>query len=89
MTEVAGVITLQYPCHKIGSCGTIIPNGELKIMDPDNGKTLGPNEAGEVCMKTATVMTGYYRNPEATKTIFDNEGENVRRDSRYIMYNRK
>jgi len=75
MTECGGISTVQQAFHKIGSCGTVIANSEIKIVDPDNGKTLGPNQTGEVCMKTATVMNGYYRNPEATKHMFDEEGK--------------
>jgi len=75
MTECGGAVTVQQSHHKNGSCGTIIANGEMKIMDPDNGKTLGPNQTGEVCIKVATMMNGYYRNPEATKHVFDEEGK--------------
>ncbi|EZA56247.1 4-coumarate--CoA ligase-like protein [Ooceraea biroi] len=59
LIEVAGMITLQLPWHKIGSCGTVTQNGELKIIDPDNGKTLGPNQTGEICIKSATIMNGW------------------------------
>ncbi|RLU17285.1 hypothetical protein DMN91_009518 [Ooceraea biroi] len=74
MTESGGVITMQFPSHKTGSCGTVVPNGEIKIIDPDNGKTLGPNQTGEVCLKIATIMNGYYRNLEATKNAIDEDG---------------
>lgn len=75
MTESCGLITMQYPIHKIGSCGTVGINVEIKIVDPDSGKTLGPNQQGEICLKTATIMNGYYRNPEATTKTFDEEGK--------------
>jgi len=75
MTECGGVVTIQQPHHKNESCGTTIANSEIKIMDPDNRKTLGPNQIGEVCIRVAMVMNGYYRNPEATKNIFDEEGK--------------
>jgi 4-coumarate--CoA ligase len=75
MTESGGIVTLQQVFHKNGSCGTVLTNSEIKIVDPDNGKTLGTNQTGEVCIKTTTVMNGYYRNPEATKHMFDEEGK--------------
>ncbi|RLU17736.1 hypothetical protein DMN91_009973 [Ooceraea biroi] len=74
MTEAGGLITRQFSRHKMGSCGTVIPNHEIKIVDLDNGETLGPNQTGGICIKSANVMTGYYRNPEATKEMFDAEG---------------
>jgi len=76
MTE-CGFITAQYSYQKVGSCGTMQPNVEIKIMDSDSGKTLDQNQTGEICVKTATVMNGYYRNPEATRNLFDKEGEEI------------
>ncbi|KMQ87291.1 luciferin 4-monooxygenase [Lasius niger] len=74
MTELGGLATLQLPNHKNGSCGTVIENVQIKIVNPENGKILGPNQSGEVWIKTATIMNGYYRNPEATKNTIDEEG---------------
>ncbi|XP_029664069.1 4-coumarate--CoA ligase 1-like isoform X2 [Formica exsecta] len=74
MTELGGIATMQLPNHKNGSCGTVIQNVQIKIVDPENGKVLGPNQSGEVWIKTATMMNGYYRNPEATKNTIDKEG---------------
>lgn len=75
MTELGGLATLQLPNHKNGSCGTVIENVQMKIVKPENGKILGPNQSGEVWIKTATIMNGYYRNPEATKNTIDEEGK--------------
>ncbi|XP_072767551.1 luciferin 4-monooxygenase-like [Anoplolepis gracilipes] len=74
MTELGGFVTVQLPNHKNGSVGTVIQNVQIKIMDRENGKILGPNQSGEVWVKTTTMMNGYYRNPEATKNIIDEEG---------------
>ncbi|GAB1863717.1 Luciferin 4-monooxygenase [Camponotus japonicus] len=74
LTETGGIVTLQLPHHKNGSCGTVIQNVQIKIVDPENGNVLGPNQSGEVWIKTATIMTGYYGNPEATKNTIDEEG---------------
>jgi len=46
-------------------------------VDPENGNVLGPNQSGEVWIKTATIMTGYYGNPEATKNTIDEEGKKL------------
>ncbi|KAL6434387.1 hypothetical protein ACFW04_006056 [Cataglyphis niger] len=74
MTELGGIATLQLPNHKNGSCGTVIQNVQIKIVDPENGKILGPNQSGEIWIKAATMMNGYHRNPEATKNTIDEEG---------------
>lgn len=74
MTEIAGIGTLQQPHHKCGSCGTVTKNIEIKVVDPDSGKVLGPNESGELWIKAGTVMNGYYKNPVETKKTIDEEG---------------
>ncbi|XP_036138313.1 4-coumarate--CoA ligase 1 [Monomorium pharaonis] len=73
MTEV-GLITTQLPHHKNGSCGTITKNMQMKVVDPESGKVLGPNQSGEIWIKSAVIMNGYYRNPEVTKSVIDEEG---------------
>lgn len=77
MTELGGLATLQLPNHKNGSGGTVIQNVQIKIVDPENGKILGPNQSGEIWIKTATMMNGYHRNPEATKNTVDEEGKKL------------
>lgn len=74
MTELGGLAAMQLPNHKNGSCGTVIQNVQMKIVDPENGKILGPNQSGEMWIKAATMMSGYHRNPEATKNTIDEEG---------------
>jgi long-chain acyl-CoA synthetase len=58
--------------HKIGSIGIPIANVEMSIQD-DNGKILGPNETGEICVRGGNVMQGYWNQPEETKKAFRND----------------
>ncbi len=51
--------------RKPGSVGIAIPNTELWIED-GAGKRLGSGEVGELVIRGATVMRGYWRKPEAT-----------------------
>ncbi|XP_029159132.1 4-coumarate--CoA ligase 1-like isoform X2 [Nylanderia fulva] len=74
MTEICGSGTLQFPNHKTGSCGTVMGYMEMKIVDPKNGEILSSNNSGELWIKTPTMMTCYYKNPKATKSIIDEEG---------------
>ncbi|KMQ89861.1 luciferin 4-monooxygenase [Lasius niger] len=74
MTELGGLAALQLPHHKAGSCGTVVENVQMKVVDPENGNVLGPNNPGELWITTAIIMNGYYRNPEATKSTVDEEG---------------
>lgn len=51
--------------RKPTSVGIAIPNTELWIVD-ENGKIAGPNEVGQLVIRGATVMRGYWEKPEAT-----------------------
>ena len=69
ITECAPLIScnrneLQYS----GSVGIPIIGEEVKIKDPDE------NGEGEICVKGPNVMLGYFEDPEATASVFDEEG---------------
>ncbi len=51
--------------RKPGSVGVAIPNTELWLVD-ERGRRLGPNQVGELVIRGATVMRGYWDKPEAT-----------------------
>ncbi len=57
--------------HKPGSIGLPIPNVEMSIHD-DEGKTLGPREIGEICVRGGNVMMGYWNELEETAKAFRN-----------------
>lgn len=51
--------------RKPDSVGIAIPNTELWIVD-EHGAKLGPGQVGELVIRGATVMKGYWEKPEAT-----------------------
>ena len=51
---------------RVATVGLRTPEIEDRIVDPVSGAVRGPGEEGEVCVKGATMMLGYYKNPEAT-----------------------
>jgi fatty-acyl-CoA synthase len=60
--------------HRTQTVGVVLPEMEVKIVDPALRQTLGPNEHGELCVRGYCVMKGYYNNPEATRAAIDDEG---------------
>ncbi|KAK1289908.1 4-coumarate--CoA ligase 1 [Acorus calamus] len=80
MTEAGPVLSMclafaKEPFEiKSGSCGTVVRNAELKIVDPDTGVSLPRNQAGEICIRGKQIMKGYLNDPEATERTIDKEG---------------
>ncbi len=59
---------------RVETVGKELPNCEVKIVDPNTGKTLGANQTGEICCRGYNVMKGYYKMPEKTKEVIDKDG---------------
>lgn len=53
--------------------GTVLPEMEVKIIDPATGQTLGTNQPGELCVRGYNVMHGYYKNSKATNAAIDDD----------------
>jgi long-chain acyl-CoA synthetase len=58
--------------RKPGTVGKAVPGVEMKIMD-ENGRELPHGTIGEICVRGANVMKGYWRLPEETKESFFGE----------------
>ncbi|MGE0131603.1 MAG: AMP-binding protein [Blastocatellales bacterium] len=60
--------------HRTQTVGVVLPEMEVRIVDPATRETLGPNQPGELVVRGYNVMKGYYNNPEATRAAIDDEG---------------
>ncbi|HQR34675.1 MAG TPA: AMP-binding protein [Blastocatellia bacterium] len=60
--------------HRTQTVGEVLPEMEVKIIDPTSGETLGVDQHGELCVRGYNVMLGYYNNPEATAKAIDAGG---------------
>jgi len=78
MTESSPVTTMTCtddPLEKrVSTVGTIQPNMEIKIVDPETGEGVPPNTPGEFLTRGYQVMKGYYKMPEATRMAIDEDG---------------
>jgi len=52
----------------------VLPELEVKIVDPATGVERAAGERGELCCRGYNVMKGYYNNPDATRAAIDADG---------------
>jgi crotonobetaine/carnitine-CoA ligase len=74
MTEGLIIPPRLHEPRKRGCCGKPIADYEVRIVD-DNDRALGPNQTGELVFRPRepyTMMSGYYKMPEATLEAFRN-----------------
>jgi long-chain acyl-CoA synthetase len=73
LTEASPICTWHWPGDKVkqGSVGRAFPCCEVAIFDPQD-QSLPAGQVGEICIKGANVMKGYYNNPEATQLTLNN-----------------
>ena len=71
MTETTGAVSQangEAFMRAPQSAGLVLPMVDMKIIGDDGNETpLG--EAGEICIRGATVMQGYYNRPEDTAKV--------------------
>lgn len=75
MTEVTcgGSQIPEGTSDSTGGVGYFHPNCEVKLLD-EEGKEVGVGEPGELLIKGPNVCLGYWRNEEATRNTFDEDG---------------
>jgi acyl-CoA synthetase (AMP-forming)/AMP-acid ligase II len=75
--------------QRLSSCGRPAPGVELRLTDQD-GWDVEPGEIGEVVARSPTMFRGYWRNPDATATVFRDgwyrTGDLGRRDAEGFYY---
>jgi fatty-acyl-CoA synthase len=59
---------------RVETVGKPLPECEVKIVDPETGEDLGPHQTGEICCKGYNVMKGYYKMPDKTREVIDEDG---------------
>src|SRR6056297_2757521 len=74
MTECApGILSRTFGCNTFGSTGHPFINTEIQIRGED-GSLAEIGEKGVLFVRGPQVMQGYYKNPEATSRVLDDEG---------------
>ncbi|KAF9982719.1 hypothetical protein BGZ75_005812 [Mortierella antarctica] len=57
-----------------GSAGRVLPNQQVRVVDPETGKDVVQGERGEIWVRGPNVMKGYRNNAAATRETIDAEG---------------
>jgi long-chain acyl-CoA synthetase len=75
LTETSPVISVNTikGGSVVGSVGPVLPGVELKIVD-EQGQTVPQGDVGEIFVKGATVMPGYWKLPEENREALTAEG---------------
>ena len=78
MTESSPGITMtprdSSVAQRSQTVGPVLPELEVKIVDPASGDERAAGERGELCCRGYNVMKGYYNNPDATRAAIDADG---------------
>ncbi|MEY2566849.1 MAG: hypothetical protein QOE35_1378 [Actinomycetota bacterium] len=97
--KLGAPVSLRYSCTESGGCGTGtspddpldeglgvgFPRAEVELSIRDEqGRPMPVGEVGEVCLRSPTAMTGYFRNPEATAAAFWPDGHVRTGDLGYV-----
>ncbi len=60
--------------RRTATIGRVHPHVEIKVVDPETGKTVERGEPGELCTRGYSVMLGYWNDQEKTGEAIDSEG---------------
>ena len=78
MTETSPVSTqtsVDDPLERrVSTVGRVHPHVEIKVVDPQSGKTVERGVGGELCTRGYSVMLGYWNDAEKTKEAIDEDG---------------
>jgi acyl-CoA synthetase (AMP-forming)/AMP-acid ligase II len=82
LTELCGVISHLLPEDhrdqeieaRLTSAGTLVPNAELRVVDPDTLEDVPTGEQGELWFRSPQLMRGYHNKEEATAEAITEDG---------------
>lgn len=78
LTEACGPVSVSSlqdsPAQVSTYAGQPLEHVEVRVVDPESGATVGPNERGEFLVRSSTVMNGYLNEPEQTAEAITPDG---------------
>jgi fatty-acyl-CoA synthase len=78
MTESCGSLCIGQGADSLHSrthtSGHLLPGMEVRVLDPISGEEQPPGQPGEMLFRGVTSFAGYYRDPDTTAAIVDDDG---------------
>jgi fatty-acyl-CoA synthase len=78
MTESCGSLCIGRASDSLHSrthtSGHLLPGMEVRVIDPVTGAEQPPGQPGEMLFRGVTSFAGYYRDPETTAAVVDEQG---------------
>lgn len=59
--------------REVVNCGIPMPEYDIDIRD-ENGDTVGERGVGQIYVRGPSVMSGYFNDPDGTRSVLDDEG---------------
>ncbi|MBI3897893.1 MAG: AMP-binding protein [Gammaproteobacteria bacterium] len=63
--------------RRVVSCGTLLPQQQVKIVDPSSGRQCADDQIGEIWVCGPSVARGYWDNVDATRATFHEQRDNT------------
>ncbi|MET8298737.1 MULTISPECIES: AMP-binding protein [unclassified Streptomyces] len=60
--------------RRVSTVGRVGPHLQVKVVDPESGRTVPRGTPGELCTRGYSVMIGYWGEPDKTAEVVDREG---------------
>jgi len=60
--------------ERLSSAGTLVPNAEVRVVNPDTLEDVPQGEQGELWFRSKQLMKGYHNKPEATAEAITEDG---------------
>ena len=75
LTETTPVVSVRLQHHPVpGTIGPLLAEMQMRILDTETGKEVGPGRKGVIHLKGPNVMKGYYKRPDKTAEVLTPDG---------------
>ncbi len=75
LTETTPVVSVRLQHHPVpGTIGPLLAEQQVRVLDPETGKEVGPGHKGVIHLKGPNVMKGYYKRPDKTAEVLTADG---------------